>query len=393
MPVNWEQLHTQIAGFGQKQAAQAAAIEDAKSSVLACLRKYAAPSDLPRRLEALVSTLDPDIRCAIPGNERLDAGFDPSPVQPPVTVIAVDGSQAMPDRHEQLLFGLVNTGAVILRPGSGQAPMAEINSTLLYGDGLYSRNGGRLTEGDIALLRDRRERASLLEFARQSRDLTITLTDGPLELWGAKDVSDPSGFEQALRDYLADLSELMRLGCIVAGYVDKPAADLVVRLFEVLEAPPGNRGSLRQFRPFRGASDRWLFGEILDPGQRSTVLGLQSSSRARYGGDLSIHFFYLNVGTERHPAIARVEIPEWVAASPDRLGVLHRLLLEQCSLLGARPYPYVLHRAHETARISEAEKAQIRDRLLLDLYEAGTQPEDASGKATAKISSNAKGRY
>jgi hypothetical protein len=298
-----------------------------------------------------------------------------------------------PDRHAEVLFGLVNIGTVVMGLNSGRAPGIATDSEILYAHGLYLRNGLSMSAGDIALRRDRRERANLVDLARQIAVPSIALIDGPLELWGAKDVSDPQGFEEALLGYLEDLREMKRLGCTIAGYVDKPSADLVIRLLEVLEAGPQDIKRLWNFHPLLGASDRWLFSQILLPGYRSAVFGLQSSSRLRYTGDLSLHFFYLNVGTDRHPAIARVEIPKWVAERAESLGALHTALLEQCSLLGVRPYPYILHRAHETARISVAEKEEIKLRLLLDLRQAGVDPEDLSGKSAAKISSDLKGRY
>lgn len=392
MPVNWGQIHGDLKSYGRSLGAQAEALNDAQESVLASLEKYAADPQIAQRIEAVVSGADPNLRCAVPTAEGLNVAWDPGSAPPKQIVIAADGSQVTPDRHDQLLFGVVNIGTVILRMHSGQAPTVTTDTKLLFGERLYAKNGDSMTEGDIALLRDRAERASLLKSAQEIAEPAITLTDGPLELWGAKDVSEPGAFDDALRTYLADLTELKRLSCTVAGYVDKPAADLVVRLFEILETSNDKR-DLRSFRPFRGVTDRWLFGSLLGPGQRSAVFALQSSSRARYGGDLSIHFFYLNMGTVGHPAIARIEVPEWIGTDPGRLGALHAVLLDQCAQLGARPYPYILHRAHETARITESEKAEIRHRLLLDLYASGFPPEDVSGKASAKMSSDAKGRY
>jgi hypothetical protein len=119
---------------------------------------------------------------------------------------------------------------------------------------------------------------------------------------------------------------------------------------------------------------------------------LQSSSRSRYAGRLSICFFYLNVGTEGHPSIARVEIPQWVADSPGMLSSVHGVLVEQCALLAVRPYPYILHRAHETAKVSVEEKEQIKLRVLLELRRNGVEPEGPSGKSSAKIVSETKRR-
>ena len=120
-----------------------------------------------------------------------------------------------------------------------------------------------------------------------------------------------------------------------------------------------NSRNLRTTHPLRGVSDRWLYGGLLGPGQRSSVFGLQSGSRTAYAGDLALRFFYLNVGDLVEPALVRVEIPKWVSDRPEQLNLLHAALLEQCRVMGARPYPYPLHRAHEAAVVKFAEREQL----------------------------------
>ena len=63
----------------------------------------------------------------------------------------------------------------------------------------------------------------------------ITFTDGPLELWGAKDAGGEAGseYQRSLEIYLKALGQLHALGATNAGYVDKPGANLLVRLIEV----------------------------------------------------------------------------------------------------------------------------------------------------------------
>jgi hypothetical protein len=107
---------------------------------------------------------------------------------------------------------------------------------------------------------------------------------------------------------------------------------------------------------------------LLSPGERSAVFALQSRSSKEFTGRKALHFFYLDVGSETRPVIARVEIPLWVAGSPDSLALLHALLLDQAHQSGAHPYPYALIRAHETAVVKldegEALKLLIQKELL-----------------------------
>jgi hypothetical protein len=130
-------------------------------------------------------------------------------------------------------------------------------------------------------------------------------------------------------------------------------------------------------------TDRWLYS-FLPGGHRSAIFGLQSSSRAHYTGDLALHFFYLNVGDEKHPSLVRVELPKWVADDAEKLDLLHATLLEQCRILGARPYPYILHRAHEIAVVRFEEKKQVEAMLEMELRCTGGEVEEKSAKQSAK---------
>ena len=189
----------------------------------------------------------------------------------------------------------------------------------------------------------------------------ITLTDGPLELWTTtlEEGSVAGEFKKSLDQYLAVLRQLYELNVATAGYVDKPGADLVVRLLEVAKAEAGDLAKMRKYRPFKGVTDRELFRDVLQPGERSAIFGIQSRSSKPYQGELRLHFFYLNVGKEEHPYLARVEIPAWVAEDQSMLDNLHAVLVSQCRMIGARAYPYLLHRAHETAVVSLEEKDQV----------------------------------
>ncbi len=391
MPANPEQIHAALQEIGRGLAGhtelEAAARREALQLLEACAAK---PASFRTAAEAAAAS-ESALRCALPHTEDISAAYSCSGQLPAHTVLAVDGSQSVPDRHADVLFGLVNVGAVSMNIGSGQAPAIDVDTTLLFGDDLYPDDGPLLSEGEIALRRDAAERAALLRHARPVSGPAVALLDGPLELWGPKELSDARAFAAALAAYLENLRELERRGWIVSGYVDKPGADLVMRLFEIWKLGPVAAGRAQHDHSLRLVSDRWLFGQILGPRQRSAVLAMQSTSRAKYTGSLELHFFYLNVGSAGYPVIARVEIPGWVAGDQRKVDLLHQALLAQCEVLGARPYPYAIHRAHETASISPAEIEQIRSRLVLEMRAHGVEPEGSSAKASAKRASAAKG--
>ncbi len=130
--------------------------------------------------------------------------------------------------------------------------------------------------------------------------------------------------------------------------------------------------------------DTTLLAGILPAGQRSAIFALQSSSSDNYPEALRIHFFYLNVSTNDNDYIVRVEIPAWVAEDTDKVNRLHALLLAQCRIMGGRPYPYLLHRAHETAVVHFDEKAQLQDALAQELQRQGLDVPQPSNKLAAK---------
>jgi hypothetical protein len=349
---------------------------------------------LRQRVQTVTRLHDPNLRCALPAlenPERLNA-HSPLPLLPAqATVLAADGSQITPDRHAVVNYGLINVGAVQLRVGLPDPPVVSVQSQLMYDDELYTL-GGTITEERLNLMRDLAERRQLADLAAYAAAPVITFTDGPMELWGAKDSADSGEFERSLELYHALLSSLHDLGAAIAGYVDKPYANLIVRLLEVASLPESQLSEVKHSHPLLGVLDLELFRPLLAPGERSAVFALQSRSALRYRDDLALHFFYLNVGRDGHPWLARVEIPAWVARDHQMLDDLHAVLVQQCRILGSRPYPYLLHRAHEAAVVTLEEKDQITQMIALELRRRGVEVGEISHKQSAKIAGG-KTRY
>ena len=185
------------------------------------------------------------------------------------------------------------------------------------------------------------------------------------------------------------LSQLQENGVITAGYVDKPSSNLLIRLLEVAITPDNEMSKLHDQFPLHGVTDLWMFNQILRPGERSAIFALQARSKAVYQGPLALHFFYLNVGQSDHPKSVRVEIPAWVVENEVEIDLLHMALFEQCAIMGVKPYPYILHRAHEAAVVTMQEKQQIEQMLAIELRKSGGEIGETSGKQTSKDSSNA----
>lgn len=386
MPINFQQVYARIREIAAGAEESNRTLEEKRKLARGFLATYANELDLlKRKVEAAVA-IDSNIRCAVPVNEPLTATYPPPPPAADVTVLAADGSQINPDRHASIQFSIINVGIIIMKLHSGQAPEICVETEMLYGDDLIS-NGNPISDGMVAMRRDISERMKLDEVSKDIKGQVINLTDGTIELWGAKG-DDPQAYADFVEKYLKVLTRLHARGVITAGYVEKPSADLVVRLLEIATADQEQIQRLREYQPLRGVSDRWLYGErensLLPPGHRSAVFALQSGSVKRYKGPLALHFFYLNVGTLGHPWPVRVEVPQWVAEDKKKLELLHSVLMEQCNMMGSKPYPYLLHRAHETAVVRREEKDQIEQLLALELRRVRDEVGERSYKDSAK---------
>ncbi len=382
MSLNFQQVFDKIREIGGGARARQESLDALRQHARHLLDSWADKvAELTDKVER-ARQADSNLRCALPLEGRLDASHPAPADEKPVTLLAADGSQIAPDRHAAVLYSLVNVGAIALEPGSGSAPEIFTDSSLLFADELYTETG-MLTEEAIEQRRDIAERNKLLELAKNHPAPVIALTDGPVELWGAKNGGE-GDYRKNLEIHKSILSQLQAKNVTVAGYVDKPSADLLIRTLEIATLTDEQMKDIRKQHPLRGVNDRWLYSRVLHAGQRSSVFGLQSSSRAHYTGDLALHFFYLNVGSEKHPSLVRVEIPKWVADDAEKLDLLHAVLLQQCRIMGARPYPYILHRAHEIAVVKFEEKKQVEQMLELELRHAGGEVEEGSAKQSAK---------
>ena len=337
---------------------------------------------LRQKVDFVARKYDNRLRCALPGSEPLNVSVPLPELSQEATLIAADGSQINLDRHAEVQYCLVNVGAIQMRTGSPEAPVTKVECQLLYGTDLYTRTG-LITDAALALLRDLNERKMLAELAQGAEPPVITFTDGQMELWLPKSGDSPDSDTQGerLEEYIQALKQLCQLDVITAGYVDKPGARLVVRLLELASLVESELAEIKERYPLQGLTDRDIYLKILEPGERSAVFAIHSPSAAVYRDEIALHFFYLNIG---RAGLARVEVPAWVAGSSEKLDGLHAALVEQCRIMGPRPYPYLLHRAHEVAVVSIQEKEQVTQMIAQELYQHGVPVGERSYKQSAK---------
>ena len=389
MPINYQEIYTQVkqVGLGAKERRKKK--EEAREQAQKFLETYSSQLDFLRSKVDSAKAADANFRCAVPLDEELASSHPTPDTTPRATLIAADGSQSIADRHSAVQFCVINVGGIVMKPNSGETPSVEVESELFFGDAI--EENGLTPDGGVALRRDLAER-SVIE--RLSKDLSgniVSFTDGTLEIFRAKDIDNANMYRNTLEKYISVLSRLQGRGIISAGYIDKPSSSLVVKLLELTQITiPEEMEKLRNAPPLKYVTDRWLFGynnklfQLLPPGHRSAVFKIQSNAEKTYKGVLELHFFYLNVGTEGHPWPVRVEIPRWVVDDKKQLDLLHAVLVEQCRMMGSKPYPYLLHRAHETAVVKNEEKYQIEQMLQQELRRNSEDVDEGSNKQSAK---------
>ena len=332
----------------------------------------------------------------LPGlGEGLGSGID-SPDRPStISIAATDGSQIFPDRHEISACFLINIGYILLHYGTGEKPLMSSKPRLYYREEeIYEEWGGarifvnRELVGFKRGLMEFTELADLALAAHAEGHRTLALADGTLILWNLE--GKPQDFRAAhLEATIAAMEELREARVPVAGYISQPGSQELINALKLglcpLEAADCDRcpyqeenqlhfsreeidalnGDLWQGRglpcsPIEGLSDAVLVRRVLRPGQRTPLYRSASKILAEYGPHY-IYYFYLHVGTE----IGRVEVPEWVAADRELLGLVHACLYDQAEK--GQGYPVALAEAHERAVVRSADREAFY-RFLRDTF-------------------------
>jgi hypothetical protein len=320
------------------------------------------------------------------------------PVPPGYVVVATDGSQIAPDRHDGVTScWLLHIGRVFLSYGTGRRPRLDARAEVLI---LDDEDGEEEPEQaalrGLGARRFAREIAALGDLAAEASEMgtrAVALTDGSLIAWTLDDEEglDPAK-EEGLKALQATLAATRRLQVPLAGYVSFPGSRDVVNALRITLCPeeivncercPYPKDA-KPCAPIRRAADAALFARLLAPGERSAVFtsfgqktGFSHILPMAYGATHWIAFFYLNVGAE----IVRIEIPAWVAESPEMVDLVHAVCLDQARK--GRGYPVALAEAHECAIVRGADRAAFLNLLNRHLVKAG-EPATRTRKALAK---------
>ena len=246
--------------------------------------------ELKRKIKA-ARQIDEWRRGAIPLGERLDERSRPGVCPTTYTLIAADGSQIYPDRHSFAAYYLLNTGAIVLRAGTGEAPTVSSIPEIFFQDAdLYDEEGWIRTPEYVSAQRNRREIQALADLAEAERaalggDLSVPIVcmvDGPLLPWMKPDPDHADTINQEIEFFAAQMARLRRAAAIPVGYVDRPDSAYVLRILELINLPIEKitREALRQ-GPFIQLTDRILF-DGLAPNERTGLFEPNSDANDRY---------------------------------------------------------------------------------------------------------------
>jgi NurA domain len=342
-------------------------------------RRFEAATDLDFIHERINMVRRPDVSgyrgaapLDAPFHERICDIFPPPPLPPSATIVAADGSQIYPNEQWRMPYFLTNVGMYVYFHGEERTPIQTTTPKLVYHpERVRDKSKRVLSSRTIDALRTTREIQELgstaWEVRGEARPL-VALYDNHLMFFVNTDVT---GHVELMKRYHAGLVNLHDAGALLAGYVDNPTRSrLVIRLLHLLSLSDDEvKSTDLGTGDLEGLKDLDLFKLVLAPGERSALMLQNSPRNLKYkqrGENYEIAFFYVKVTSGYQDAIARIDIPMWVARDPQKVNDLHALILEQCAMQGRNPYPYALTRADELAVVSSKDKAKLEEMIRLE---------------------------
>lgn len=331
-----------------------------------------------------------------PYGEQINLIYPPPPIPPQATIIAADGSQVYPNEQAPIHYYLLNIGLFIYYHGIEHIPIQmTLPKLYFHKDHVHDESRRIISHRTVDARRTVREMQILAEHAwdlvRQgAANPLIALYDNHLLFWANSDVT---GSGQIMKDYQAALTHFYDSGAILAGYLDNPfRSRVVMRLLYLLslrdeQEIKAKQQDLAMGGDLEGIRDVHLFDSVLEPGERTAIMVQNSPRNLSYkqrSPNYEIAFFYVKVANAFQTAIARVDLPVWVARDPAKVDALHATLLAQCTMQGRTPYPYALTRADELAVVTSKDKRKLDELVTIELRKKGIEPRMISAKDQSK---------
>lgn len=294
------------------------------------------------------------------------------------SVLATDGSQISPSRHEVSPCYLINIGKIVYTYGTGSQALQESEPFLYYRQqDLYTQKGWKqvsINESMIGLersLMETQELANLLHKAPEEFP-RLAMMDGALFGFLIDLQNENTELQTLAIGRFKEAFETFKTHAVpVCAYISESRkADCVhfLRLarcpFETPLCENQCEAGQEECRGLSPMTDATLWQHLLQEGERSPLM----TNTQKLPPSLKEHelcFFYLHVGSE----VARIEMPRWVADMPQGLDKVHALVYAQAQK--GQGYPIALAEAHHRAVIKSQDRSQFYAMLSYKMMSKG----------------------
>lgn len=259
-------------------------------------------------------------------------------------VVAVDGSQIYPDKHQGIGCFLINIGSIILRYIPEKSFVSYASEPFLFVE--HESEGQAQT---IDIVNGKREEFEfkrgldeMLVCSQQYPDvMPLFLFDGSLIFWHLEG-KDPVVKQYFLNCYRLLLEKYYQHQFLMAGYISLPKSKelvSIVRAYLILQGE--HYDTIMQKTRF--CTDVHIMEMLLKEGMRSNVFANKTPLSLEYSDTIRPYFFYMRTAYE----LVRVEIPGYIAHSREKVDSVSALIMNQ--IKKGYGYPVALAEAHEQA--------------------------------------------
>ncbi len=401
MTLEFEKLTRDLEKMAQTTAQRTVLLQERVAEALKALHTFGNNWTAVSQALATAQKLSDEkhYRSARPFNQNnpLDAHIPAPPPPDEATIIAIDGSQIMPDRHAAYLYYLINVGGIVYHHGHADAPDVFSIPEIVYPQDDADSDNFNSTSGMVSIERDIAEIKTLARktvACRHNAHPLISILDQRLLYWPIDSANVAAN--KVVKEWGEHMTAMRHAGTSLCGYIDRPGTSSVLMLLRSLEGlddPSFDWKLLGKRKITQGLTDADLFRELLKPGERSKVFVNISPANDTFreqDAANEVCFFYFNPSSTGRQ-IARIDIPRWVAEEDGAVTAVHTLLYNQCQLLG--DYPYVLARADEMAVVGKRDASELNFMIDVIMERHGLNADITAKQSSKDIARGGKTRF
>lgn len=291
------------------------------------------------------------------------------------SILAIDGSQIYPDRHQGTSCYLINIGITIFLYDQDNSSV-KLNSTPY----LFTIENKQDGTDIVDCKREELEFQTALDIMLLNKNCNNSfdafLFDGSLIFWHLESKSTAVQKEY-LEKYLYLLDQFYKNQLLIGGYISLPKSK---ELVNIIRAQLFNTG--KSTDSVDNLLDTHIVNFNLIEQNRTILFKNHSPITKNYPNHLHPYFFYLNIGTE----IVRIEIPFWIAKDKEKITKLMSIVLDQCAK--GYGYPISLSEAHEQAVVKGHDRDlfyRILQKLSVDYKQSFLTSQKSIKKRFASI--------